>query len=72
MLSPLAAGAQDGGPQAGGETAFQCELCGLKITKIIYFNSHTRRRQQSPTPEATACTPSSQPWLNACAEIKRL
>ncbi len=31
-------------------------LCGLTITRIIYFNSHPRPRQQSQTPEATAHT----------------
>jgi len=26
------------------------------MSTILYFNSHARHRQQSPTPEATVCT----------------
>jgi len=43
-----------------------------KITQIIYFNSHGRRRQQHPTtPEATARTHLLQPTLSTYAERKQ-
>ena len=43
----------------------------VAITQIIYFHSHTRRRQHQPTTEATTRTHHYQPMLSAYAERKQ-